>query len=69
MIIVSHVTKVTSPVVGAKKFYHIEGAAKAVELELTEGEIHYLEELYVPHVLAGVMTQNKPESAKDNKGG
>ena len=53
-------TKVTSPVVGATKFHHIEGAAKAVELKLTEDEIHYLEEPYVPHALAGVMAQNKP---------
>ena len=49
-------TKVTSPVVG---MHHIEGAAKAVELELTAEEITYLEEPYVPHVLAGVMAQNK----------
>ncbi|MDE5993612.1 MAG: aldo/keto reductase, partial [Oscillospiraceae bacterium] len=58
-------TKVTSPVVGATKFHHIEGAAKAVELELTEDELHYLEEPYVPHALAGVMAQNKPENAKE----
>lgn len=57
-------TKVTSPVVGATKFHHIEGAAKAVELELTEDEIAYLEEPYVPHALAGVMAQNKPANAK-----
>ena len=41
-------TKVTSPVVGATKFHHIEGAEKAVELELTEDELHYPEEPYVP---------------------
>jgi Predicted oxidoreductases (related to aryl-alcohol dehydrogenases) len=58
-------TKVTSPVVGATKFQHIEGAAKAVELELTEDETAYLEEPYVPHGLAGVMAQNKPEGAKE----
>lgn len=39
---------------GATKFHHIEDAVKAVELELTEDEIAYLEEPYVPHVLAGV---------------
>ncbi len=50
----------------ATKLYHIEGAAKAVELELTEDEIRYLEELYVPHELTGVMAQNKPESTKKN---
>ena len=57
-------TKVTSPVVGATKFHHVDGAAKAVELELTEEEIAYLEAPYVPHPLAGVMAQNKPVNAK-----
>jgi aryl-alcohol dehydrogenase-like predicted oxidoreductase len=52
-------TKVTAPVVGATKFHHIEGAAKAVELELTDEEISYLEAPYVPHPLAGVMAQNR----------
>ena len=52
-------TKVTSPVVGATKMHHIEGAAKAVEIVLTKEEITYLEEPYVPHELAGVMAQNK----------
>ena len=58
-------TKVTSPVVGATKFQHIEGAAKAVGLELTDEETAYLEEPYVPHPLAGVMAQNKPAAAKE----
>ena len=57
-------TKVTSPVVGATKLHHIEGAAKAVDLELTEEEIVYLEEPYVPHPLAGVMAQNKRSDAE-----
>ena len=56
-------TKVTSPVVGATKFSHVDGAAKAVELELTEDEINYLEELYIPHALVGVMAQNGKQSA------
>lgn len=48
-------TKVTAPVVGATKLHHIEGAAKAVELVLTDEEIAYLEEPYVPHNLVGIM--------------
>lgn len=48
-------TKVTAPVVGATKLRHIEGAAKAVDLELTAEELAYLEEPYVPHKLVGVM--------------
>ncbi|MBO6141444.1 MAG: aldo/keto reductase [Ruminococcus sp.] len=58
-------TKVTSPVVGATKLHHIEGAAKAVDLELSEGDIAYLEEPYVPHALAGVMAQNKPANKNE----
>lgn len=48
-------TKVAAPVVGATKLRHIEGAAKAVDLELTAEELAYLEEPYVPHKLVGVM--------------
>lgn len=58
-------TKGTSPVVGATKLHHIEGAVKAVALILTPEEILYLEEPYVPHPLAGVMAQNKPAAAKE----
>lgn len=56
-------TKVTSPVVGATKLSHVDGAVKAVDLELTAEEINYLEELYVPHALAGVMSQNGKQKA------
>lgn len=56
-------TKVTSPVVGATKLSHVDGAVKAVDLELTPDEINYLEELYVPHALAGVMAQNGKQKA------
>ncbi len=56
-------TKSTSPIVGATKLSHVEGAAKAVELKLTDEEITYLEEIYVPHALAGVMAQNGKQKA------
>lgn len=51
-------TKVTSPVVGATKFHHIEGAVNATDITLTDEEIAYLEEPYIPHKLVGVMSQN-----------
>ncbi len=51
-------TKVTSPVVGATKKSHIDGGVNAVNLDLTKEDIDYLEELYVPHKLVGVMAQN-----------
>ena len=57
--------KTTAPVVGATKPRHIEDAAKAVDLELTDEERAYLEAPYAPHPLAGVMAQNRPANAKD----
>ena len=42
----------------ATKIHHIEGAAKAVDVQLTEEEITFLEEMYVPHKLVGVMAEN-----------
>ena len=56
-------TKVTAPVVGATKISHVEGAERAVDLELSQDEINYLEELYVPHALVGVMAQNGKQKA------
>lgn len=61
-------SKVTSPVVGATKLHHIEGAAKAVDLELTDEELDYLEEPYVPHSLAGVMAQTPKRAGKQSGG-
>ena len=56
-------TKVTAPIVGATKISHVEGAARAVDLALSDEEINYLEELYVPHALVGVMAQNGKQKA------
>ena len=56
-------TKVAAPVVGATIISHVDGAAKAVNLELSAEEIDYLEELYIPHALAGVMAQNGKQKA------
>ncbi|MBE6072634.1 MAG: aldo/keto reductase [Clostridium butyricum] len=52
-------TKVTSPIIGATKLHHIDGAVKATSVGLTDEEIIYLEELYKPHRLVGVMAENK----------
>lgn len=58
-------SKVTAPVVGATKLSHIEGAAKAVDLSLSDSDIAYLEEPYIPHKLVGVMAQNTVASAQE----
>ena len=60
-------TKVESPVVGATKFHHIDGAAKATDLTLSQEDLNYLEELYLPHKLVGVMAQNKPNANKNSQ--
>lgn len=60
-------TKVTSPVVGATKAGHVDGAANAVKLRLAEEDIAYLEELYTPHPLVGVMAQNTKTAKRDSQ--
>lgn len=55
-------TKVTSPIVGATKVSQVEGMAKAVDLTLSDEDISYLEELYIPHQLVGVIAQNSKKS-------
>ena len=50
---------------GVTKKSNIDGAVKAVELELTQEETDYLEELYIPHALVGVMAQNTVSAAKE----
>ena len=60
-------TKVTSPVVGATKPHHVDGAVSAVDLALSADEVAYLEEPYAPHAIVGVMAQNKPaDSGKEH---
>ena len=59
-------SKTTVPVVGATKLHHIEGAARAVDLTLSLEETAYLEELYTPHPLVGVMAQNTAAAAGEN---
>ena len=58
-------TKVESPIVGATKLHHIEGAVKSLDVHLTADDIHYLEEPYTPHNLSGVMAVNKPVMDED----
>lgn len=58
-------TKVTAPIVGATKLQQTADAVKAVDFTLTDEEIAYLEEPYVPHALSGVMAQNTAKSAKE----
>jgi aryl-alcohol dehydrogenase-like predicted oxidoreductase len=44
---------VTAPIVGSTKLHHLEDALAAEQLTLSADEIVRLEELYVPHAIAG----------------
>ena len=44
---------ITAPIVGATKLHHLDDAVAALSLELNGDEIAKLEELYVPHAVAG----------------
>ena len=46
--------------------HHLTGMMDGVKLKLTDEDTAYLEELYIPHALVGVMAQNKP-ATKDIK--
>ena len=59
--------KVTAPVVGATKLHHIEGAAKAVELELSPQEMAYLEEPTCPQA-GGRDGPKHPSCRRDQAG-
>ena len=51
-------SKATAPIVGATKVKHIEDAVATVGVKVSDEEIAYLEEMYVPHKLVGVMQFN-----------
>lgn len=48
-----HKEPVVAPIVGVTKLEQLEDAVKAVEVKLTQEEINYLEEPYIPHPIVG----------------
>ena len=44
---------VVAPVIGATKLTHLEDAVGALSVKLTQEEVAYLEEPYVPHRIVG----------------
>ncbi len=52
---------VTAPIVGSTKANHLDEAVAALALKLTAEDVHYLEELYVPHEIVGAIAQNPPQ--------
>ena len=44
---------VASPVIGATKEKYLDDAAGAFEIKLTEQDVSYIDELYLPHKISG----------------
>lgn len=49
---------VASPIIGATKPQYLSDAADALNVKLTEEDIAYLEEMYVPHPIVGAIDKN-----------
>lgn len=49
---------ITAPIIGATKAAYLDDAAGALGVELTDVDIAYLEELYVPHPIVGAVDRN-----------
>ncbi len=52
---------VASPIIGATKASYFDDAAGALNVKLTEADIAYLEEPYVPHRIVGAIDKNPAE--------
>jgi aryl-alcohol dehydrogenase-like predicted oxidoreductase len=50
---VLHQPGVTAPIIGATKMPHLEQAVEALDIKLSEEDLKYLEEPYVPHPVLG----------------
>lgn len=50
---------VASLVVGATKINHFEDAVKAIDLDLSDDDCKYLEELYINHKIVGALPEGK----------
>ena len=55
---------VTAPIIGATKASHFDDAAGAFSVKLTEEDIAFLEEPYMPHRIVGAIDCNPPEGTK-----
>ena len=44
---------ITAPIIGATKPHHLDDAVAALSVQLTQDEIHHLEEAYQPHPVLG----------------
>ena len=52
---------VASPIIGATKPGYLDDAVGALDVKLTEEDVAYLEEMYVPHPIVGAIRHNPPQ--------
>ena len=52
---------VASPIIGATKAGYLTEAAAALNINLTDEDVKYLDELYVPHSVVGAIDHNPPQ--------
>lgn len=53
---------VCAPIIGATKTRYLDDATGAFDVKLTNEDIAYLEELYVPHYTVGAIDKNPPQN-------
>ncbi|EMG28647.1 hypothetical protein X560_1190 [Listeria fleischmannii 1991] len=51
--------EITAPIIGAQKITHLERAVSALDLQLTNGDMSFLEELYLPHPVVGALSNQQ----------
>lgn len=51
---------ISSPIIGVTKMSYIDDAVDALNIKLTNEDLAYLEERYVPHPIVGAINENPP---------
>ncbi|MDO4380329.1 MAG: aldo/keto reductase [Clostridia bacterium] len=52
---------VASPIVGGTKVSHLDDAVSALSVNLSDEDVSYLEEAYLPHRVVGAIDKNPPD--------
>lgn len=49
---------ISSPIIGATKTAYLDDAVGALNIKLTDSDMEYLEEMYIPHPIVGAINRN-----------
>ena len=53
---------ISSPIIGATKTVYLDDAVGALDVKLTDLDMEYLEEMYVPHPIVGAINHNPEQT-------